>query len=426
MRGLTRRALLGLGGALLLEAPAARAESASSVRAITGGKLLRPGEAPLDGATIALADGKIASVAAGSAATGEGVIDARGKIVTAGLTDLLTSVGLVEIDLEKHARDDLHASKDPVRAAFLAADGYNPASSVIAVTRREGVTSVGVIPHGGLVSGQSAWADLDGALPRDALAVRRLALHVFVDDGSWYGARQASRGTSLLRLRELFEDARAFKQSAAAFERRQLRQLSASRLDLLAVRDALDRRLPVVFHVDRASDILAVLGIAREHKLDPVLASAAEAWKVSAEIRTAGVPVVVYPFDNLPRSFGALGARDDNAALLARAGVAVSLSTGETHNARKLRQIAGNAVRAGLSRDAALAAVTREPARALGLGNRYGEVAPGRVANLVVWSGDPFELSTRAEAVVIRGRKVSLESRQTRLLQRYRGVTGKR
>jgi imidazolonepropionase-like amidohydrolase len=223
-----------------------------------------------------------------------------------------------------------------------------------------------------------------------------------------------------LRLRELFEDARAFKQNAAQFERRQLRRLSASRLDLAAIRDALDGKLGVVFHVDRASDILAVLRLAKDNRLKTVLASAAEGWKVARELATAQVPVVVYPLDNLPRSFAALGARDDNAALLAKAGVRVALSTGETHNARKLRQVAGNAVRGGLDRDLALAAVTREPARAVGLETRYGSVEPGRVANLVVWSGDPFELSTRAEAVIIRGRKVSLRTRQTALFERYR------
>jgi imidazolonepropionase-like amidohydrolase len=421
MKRISRRALLG-GSAALFAAGRALADAPPSqiVRAIAGGRLLRPGQPALDSARIEIADGKIGAVSTGAAASAEGVIDARGKIVTAGFTDLLTSVGLIEIDLERSARDDIEATKDPVRAAFLAADGYNPASSVIAVTRREGVTSVGAIPHGGLVSGQSVWADLDGATADEALGEKHLALHVFVDDGSWYGGSRLSRGTALLRLRELFEDARAFKQNAAQFERRQLRRLAASRLDLAALRDALDGRLSVVFHVDRASDILAVLGLAKTHKLRPVLASAAEAWKVAREIAAAQVPVVVYPLDNLPRSFAALGSRDDNAALLSKAGVRLALSTGETHNARKLRQVAGNAIRGGLDRDQALAAVTREPARAVGLEKRYGSVEPGRVANLVVWSGDPFELSTRAEAVIIRGRNVSLRSRQTALFERYR------
>jgi imidazolonepropionase-like amidohydrolase len=419
MNALSRRSALALGLTLLVAPRTTRAEE-GGLRAIAGGKLLRPGQPPLEGAVITIADGKIVGVASGGApAAADDVLDATGKLVTAGLSDLLTSVGLVEIGLEKRARDDALASSDPVRAAFLAADGYNPDSSLIAVTRREGVTSVGVLPRGGLVSGQSAWADLDGDSQDTALGERRIALHVFVDDAQ-HGGGELNRGTALLRLRELFEDARVFKQSPAQFERRQLRQLSASRLDLLAVKEVLDGRLPVVFHVDRASDILAALRVAKQHKLRPIIASAAEGWKVRRELGAAKAPVVVYPFDNLPRSFSALGARDDNAALLASAGASVSISSGETHNARKLRQVAGNAIRAGLPYDAALAAVTLEPARAVGLAARYGSVEPGRVANLVVWSGDPFEISTRAEAVVIRGRSVSLRSRQTALFERYR------
>jgi imidazolonepropionase-like amidohydrolase len=131
------------------------------------------------------------------------------------------------------------------------------------------------------------------------------------------------------------------------------------------------------------------------------------------------VPVIVYPLAQV-HSFDALGAREDNAAKLFAAGVLVGISTGETHNARKLRQVAGNAVRSGLPHDAALAAITRVPAEALGLGARYGTLAPGKTANLVVWSGDPLELSTHAVDVVIHGRRVSLRNRQTALLEKYR------
>ena len=121
-----------------------------------------------------------------------------------------------------------------------------------------------------------------------------------------------------------------------------------------------------------------------------------------------------------PSTFDALGAREDNAALLFAAGVRSASRPGETHNARKLRQVAGNAVRSGLPHDAAVAAITRVPAEALGMGARYGTLAPGKVANLVVWSGDPLEISTQVVEVVIHGRKVSLRNRQTALFEKYR------
>jgi imidazolonepropionase-like amidohydrolase len=414
-----------LAGALLVDRRAS-AQTPAGRFAIRGATLWNPEGPPLEPANIEMDRGVFTRVeAGGGGGAGSPTFDAKGMVATAGFVDLLTSVGLVEIDLERSARDDTHEVKDPIRAAFSAADGYNAASSVIPVTRAAGITSVGVVPHGGLVSGQSAWADLDGETPDDAIALRQLALHVFIDD-AWAEGAEASIGTSLLRLRELIEDARAFKQNAGAFERRQLRRLSASRLDLKAVGLALDRKLSVVFHVDRASDILAVLRLVKENKLRAIIASGAEAWKVGKQIAAEKLPVVVYPLDNLPRSFAALGARDENATLLHMAGVSVVLSTGETHNARKLRQVAGNAVRAGLPREAALDAVTRAAARAVGLDARYGTVQAGKVANLVLWSGDPFELSTRAVAVVIRGRMVPLRTRQTALFERYKVLPGRR
>jgi imidazolonepropionase-like amidohydrolase len=369
-------------------------------------------------ATVVVAQGKIVGVGRSAAVpAGAATVSARGMVITPGLVDPLTAIGLVEVDLEEGTRDDRQGGDDALRAGFRAADGYNPASVVIPVTRAEGLTSAGVVPHGGLVSGQSAWADLDGATAAEALAAPVLALHVhlgvFGDGG---------HATAVLRVREAFDDARTFQKNRAAWERNQSRRFAPSRLDLEALAAALDGKLPVVFHVDRAAEILSALGVAREFKLRPVIAGGAEAWKVATELAAAKVPVLVYPLAQ-PHSFDALGAREDNAARLFAAGVMVGLSSGETHNARKLRQVAGNAVRAGLPHDAAIAAITRVPAEALGLGARYGTLAPGKVANLAVWSGDPLEISTRLVDLVIRGRRVSLRSRQTALFEKYRTLS---
>jgi imidazolonepropionase-like amidohydrolase len=372
----------------------------------------------LEDATILLEKGLVQKIGKGLAVpNGVTTIDAKGAEVTPGLVDALTAIGLVEVSLEPTTHDDDQGGKDPIRAAFRASEGYNPASTIIGITRAEGVTSVGVVPSGGLVSGQSAWADLDGAAAADAIAAGPLALHVNL------GGLDGDRGhpaASLLRIREVFDDARTFQKNKAAWERNQSRPFSASRLDLEAIGDALSGKVPVVFAVDRASDILAVLGLSKEFGLRPVIAGGAEAWKVAARLAEAKVPVIVNPIEPGPTSFDSLGTRDDNAALLHAAGVPVVLTTGETHNVRKLRQLAGNAVRAGLPHEAAIAAITRAPAEALGLGARYGTIAPGKVANLVVWSGDPLEISTRPLAVVIRGKRVALTNRQTALLSRYR------
>jgi imidazolonepropionase-like amidohydrolase len=390
----------------------------AAVVALVGGTVHTGTGEIIEQAVVVLADGKIRQVTRGGAApAGAEVIDVAGSVVTAGLVDPLTAVGLVEVDLEKTTKDDTLGGNDRIRAAFRAADGYNPASSVIGVTRAGGVTSVGVVPTGGLISGQSAWADLDGLTAADALAAAPLALHVHLEGGA---DPEGGHATALLRVREAFDDARTFQRVRAAWERNQSRAFAPSRLDLEALTRTLDGKLPVVFHVDRAPDIVGALALAKEFKLRPVIAGGAEAWRIAATLAASKVPVIVFPLVSAPETFDALGARDDSAARLHAAGVQVVLSTGETHNARKLRQVAGNAVRAGLPHAVAIAAITRAPAEALGMGDRYGTIAPGKVANVVVWSGDPLELSTEPRHVWVRGRRVPLDNRQSVLRDKYR------
>ncbi|MBK7580863.1 MAG: amidohydrolase family protein [Myxococcales bacterium] len=387
---------------------------------LRGARVLSADAPPLEDSLVELDGGKITRVVSGGEpAKGSQVIEAKGMTLTAGFVDLVTGTGLMEVELERSSRNAEMASKNPIRAAYLAADGYDPAASAVGVTRAGGVTSVGVVPSGGLISGQSAWIDLDDETSTTNVVVRRLALHVGLNN-AWYEGEQVSVGASLLALRELFDDARELSRNPGGFDKNQMRKLVASRLDLRAVAESLAGKLPVIFEVDRAADILSVLELARANKLKAVIASAAEGWKVADALAKAKTPVINFPLDNLPRTFSARFVRDDNAARLAAAGVPLIIASGEVHNARKLRQIAGNAVRAGLPHATALDAVTRAPASAFALDKRYGRVAAGLVANLTLWSGDPFELSTKVEAVFLRGRRASLENRQTALFQRYK------
>ena len=121
-----------------------------------------------------------------------------------------------------------------------------------------------------------------------------------------------------------------------------------------------------VFRANRASDILQTLAFVREHQLRAMISGAQEAWLVKEALAGAGVPVMINALDNLPGSFDALGARLDNAALLNEAGVTVLFTSGETHNARKLRQVAGSAVANGLPYGVAMAAMTSLPAEIFG------------------------------------------------------------
>lgn len=343
------------------------------------------------------------------------VIDAQGCYVTAGLIEPFTQLGMVEVGIEASTVDSKVVEKPKgteIRASYRAADVYNPLSSAVRVSRSHGVTSAVIVPDGGLISGRAGWVDLVGVHQRDA--VRRDAVALVAR----YGSRQGSRLELLHHLGALFEAAASYDAGATHGAAEVLRWEYPER-DLIVVRDAQKRRVPVVFRVDRAADIEAVLRLAEAHDLRVVIAGGAEAWIVAEQLAKRSVPVIVDGLLSAPESFDALHARADNAARLADAGVEVLLSTNSTHNVRTLRQVAGNAVRAGLPWHKALEAITAAPARVF-MEGQGGVLAPNQPATVVLWSGDPFELSTRAARVWIRGQAISLSNRQTRLLQRYR------
>jgi imidazolonepropionase-like amidohydrolase len=176
--------------------------------------------------------------------------------------------------------------------------------------------------------------------------------------------------------------------------------------------------------VDRAADLRTALALRREFPLRLILAGAAEGWMVAHELAQAGVAVLVNPMTNLPERFEALGATLENAARLAAAGVTVAFMTGDAHNARNLKQGAGNAVAYGLPWDAALRAMTVVPAQIWGLADRLGSLEPGKEADVVVWDGDPLEVTTFADHVLIGGVEMPMTTRQTLLRDRYRRLDG--
>jgi len=349
---------------------------------------------------------------------GATTVDTSARVITPGLFAADTQLGLVEIDLEASTRDDGKSTDHPVRAAHDAAAALNAASSLIPVQAVEGITSAAVAPTGGLISGQVAIIDLAFNDHRRLVAQPRVAT------AAHFGQSHAgSRAATLALLREVLGDARSFPARRAAFERAQSRPLSAHPLDLEALQPVLRQQAVLTLAADRASDILAALDLAAEFKLRLAIIGGAEAWKVADELARAKVPVILQPTQNLPGSFDSMGARLDNAAILHRAGVPVVLAVlGGVHNLRNLKQEAGIAVANGLPWAAALTAVTLGPARAYGVERTHGSVAVGKVANLVVWSGDPFELSSAAVQVYVRGAPVPPVTRQTLLRDRYRDL----
>jgi imidazolonepropionase-like amidohydrolase len=405
---------------LVASAPAAFAQTTAIV-----GATVHPISGPkIDNGVVVLEGGRIAAVGPASQVeipAGAQRIDARGKVVTPGFFDAATHVGLVEVSNVPSTRDESLQSEDPIRASFRVSAGINPRSTVIPVTRAGGVTLVVSTPTGGAVAGQGVIINLAGRTLGEMRVREPAAVYAALNPGAAESVGGA-RGALAARLREVLDDARFFARHRDAFVRGGTREMSASRLDLEALQPVLAGELPLVVRASRASDIDEALRIAEEYGIDLIIEGGEEAWIIADLLAAAEVPVIVKPLSSLPVEFDRLGTRYDNAAILQRAGVPIILSTLDTHNARLLGQEAGNAVRFGLPWEAALRAMTRTPAEAFGIADRYGSLEPGMVADVVVWSGDPFALSTHPERVFIRGRAVTLDSRQKRLLERYRDL----
>jgi imidazolonepropionase-like amidohydrolase len=287
------------------------------------------------------------------------------------------------------------------------------------VARAGGVTSAISAPTGGLVAGNSGWMSLAHGRRTEALAIAEPLAMVAALGERALGSADGSRGLAALRLRELLDDASQYARRKSGYERNQTRAFATSRLDLEALVPVVRGQRPLVVRANKSTDIRAALRLARDFRLRLVIEGGVEAWMVADELAAARVPVMLDPVDNLPHSFDRVQVRGDAAALLAGAGVQVGLSTlGSATSVRTLRQLAGNAVANGLPWDEALAAVTSVPAEVYRNAQR-GTLARGKVADLVVWTGDPFELSSRAERVFIGGAEQPLTSRQDGLRARY-------
>ncbi len=391
--------------------------AAAQAIVITGATVYQRGGTKLENASVLIRDGKIAEVGATVAApAGAKQIDGRGKIVAPGFVEAFSQLGLIEIELEASAVDGRFAPTPvDIHAAYRAVDAYNARSVGISVARTGGVTSAMTGPVGGLVAGQGAFVSLG-----DAAAAPLQAPSAMIAALGSRAIASGSRGHAAERLRELLDDADVYRKNRGAFERNQSRRLAANRLDLEALVPVLEGRVPLVVAADAEVDIRTVLAIAAERRLRVVIARGTEAWRVAKQLAAAKVPVILDPTANLPTDLGALDVRDDSAAILARAGVPVAISTlGDVQQARTLRQLAGIAVGNGLPWDKALDAITSVPAQIYGVRDR-GAIERGAAADLVVWSGDPLELASRPEVVIIGGVVQSLETHQTRLRDRYR------
>ena len=371
----------------------------------------------LQNTDVLVTDGVIRAIGNGLAAPANGqVIDAQGKPLTPTLFGGITEIGLEEVSGERTTVDQTltlgRESKEmSVRPEFDVTLAFNPASTLIPVNRIEGIgwtlLGVGSAEGGSIIGGQGAVVRLDGSA--DPIGPKVL----FVDLGSDAAELSGrSRAAQWMLLDQMIDEVRG----RIAPDHRSAMLTPAGRATLARY---LDNGGRVVVQIDRAADIRQLLRWSARHKVRIAIAGGAEAWVMAPQLAAAGVPVFVDPLANLPADFDKIGAGMDSAARLHAAGVAVGFTQAgdASHNARKVRQLAGNAVAAGLPWEDGLAGLTRVPAQAFGVD--AGRIAVGQRADLVLWTGDPLDVANLATQVWFGGRAIPMRSRQTELRDRY-------
>ena len=397
--------------------------------AITGGKLvIGDGSAPIEGGTVVFANGRVIAAGRGVAVpAGATIIDAKGKWVTPGIVAGFSRLGLVGVDAVDPS-NDASAGKSMFNAALDVAPAINPSVAAIAINRAAGVTRAIVSPSAGeaIFAGQGAVIDTGN----DVSPVTKAKAFQFVEFGE-PGARRAggARTAVYLNFRAALAEARDYQNSLRPMGMRP-HDSKLSREDVVALVPVLLGTQRLLIHVESATDILAVLELKRDYPaLNLVLVGVTEGWRVASQIAAAKVPVIASALNDLPDSFEQIAATQSNIGRMKAAGVNVAIGMIDDNDERQAQlsmQYAGNLVAlnkvpgaTGLSWNDAFAAITSKPAEVIGMGAEIGSLRAGRRGDVVIWDGDPLEVTSAVEKVWIDGVAQSLTTRQTRLRARY-------
>ena len=393
--------------------------------AIRNANIVPVTSAPIANGTIVFANGVITAIGATVNVPANAIIiDGTGLSVYPGLIDSGCTVGLTEIDSVAGTVDTSETGEiNPNARADVA---VNPHSNLIPVTRLNGITAVVTTPQGGLVSGQSALMQLAGWTPKEMTIKAPLALHIrfprlrsgaLEEQPEEEAEKEATKSyrDQLDKLRELFRDARAYGKATGA---------KAHRIDRDLILEAMvpyaEGRAPVVIHANIERDIRAAIKFATDEKLKMILADAHDAPRVTKELKSHDIPVLLGPILDMPD-------REDDpydyvyggAKALYDAGVRFSIESTDSHNTRNLPYHAAASAAFGLPKDVALKAVTIFPAEIFGVADKIGSLEVGKIANVIVTDGDPLEIRTNVKRVFIAGEDIPMESNQTLLYKKF-------
>ncbi|MEN9393397.1 MAG: hypothetical protein RLZZ104_1740 [Pseudomonadota bacterium] len=408
--------------ALIAATTAAHAETV----AITGGKLvIGDGSAPIEGGTVVIRNGTVVAAGANVAIPADArTVDARGKWVTPGIFAGFSRVGLAEVDAV-NGTNDKSGGRSGFSAAIDIAPAIDPFRSPIAVNRTAGVTRAVVAPEGGpsIFAGQGAIADL-GADAEPVTRARAFQFAEFGEEGAEVSG--GSRAGTHLHFRAMLREAQDHAAGSDAFDDDLLKKEDAR-----ALQSVLRGETRLLIHVEAANDMLRLIELKRDFPaVKMVFVGASEGWRVADKLAAAGISVIASALNDLPATFEMLGATQSNIGRMKKVGVKVAIgmiNDRDSHQLRYTPQYAGNLVSlqkvpgaTGLSWDEAFAAISSAPAEIMGVADRLGSLKAGRAADVVVWDGDPLELSSAATTVFIDGVEQPLGNRQDRLRDRYR------
>ena len=367
----------------------------------------------LENTDILIRDGVIVRIGKNIVSSRAEEKDLSGKTISPGLIAPQTQLGIVEIELIPETRDD----RSDIYSAGLSIDSaFNPSSTLIPYNLTGGITLSLTSPSSsGLFSGLTSAFSLSGSL-EESLISSNMAMSANIGGGE----------DSMAAKIQLLEDSlslSSFFQPKECLERYHNNSslpdgVNYSCRDLSALKKVVDKKIPLVVRANRASVILTLIDFAKTNNINLIISGAEEGWRVSRQLAEAEIPVILQPIDNIPNSFNELGSRLDNAFMLNKSGVKILIGSHETHNAYLSRQGAGIAVSYGLPWEEALKGLTKNIAEVFKIDKR-GSIQPGYIADIVVWSGDPLEVTSFVEQVYLSGESVSTKNRSMRLKERY-------
>ena len=421
--------------AALFSLPATRrplpAQTQMPTYVIRGGTVVPVVGAQIPNGTVVIQNGKIQAVGANvQAPQGATVIDATGLFVYPGMIDSGTELGLVEIGSVPGSTDTREIGDfNPQDVALTAVNAH---SELIPVARVNGVTTVITSATGALMSGSAALVDLWGWTP-DEMAVKPQVAQVMSypsaggggrGGGGGFGNRPAGDAAETMNrqvraLRDFLTDARSYADVKA--------KTSANAPNVPRVNQAMEAlipvlrgEVPVIFDVSSVEQIRGVLTLADSFKLKVILRGARDAWRVADTLAARGIPVIVGPTTQAPGPDDPYDALYAQPAVLAKAGVKIAFQSSGASDVRNLPYNAALATAYGLNMDEAIKALTINPAQIFGVADRLGSLEPGKVANVVVTTGNPLDVRSNVKHLFIRGQAIPLTDRHTKLYEQFR------